>query len=187
PTRPGDGVAAADGGGVVALGRRGGTPGGAPRGRTTEAARDRGRDLPARRVHGHPAREVPRARDPGRSAARARRARRAPRPRGAAASLALAAAIGLANLLGNAAFVARHPLGVGLDPGTWPVQAVAWLRDHQTGPRVLTDLTWGNLALWHLAPSRRVALDGRNTAVYDPAWVDRYLAAWVGGDLDALL
>jgi hypothetical protein len=109
------------------------------------------------------------------------------RPLGAGASLALAAAIGVANLLGNAAFVARHRLGVGLDPGTWPVQAVAWLRDHPTGPRVLTDLTGGNLALWHLAPTRRVALDGRNTAVYEPEWVDRFLAAWVLGDLDALL
>ena len=115
--------------------------------------------------------------------------RRAParRPLSTGAALALAAAIGAANLLGNAAFVARHRFGVGLAPERWPVQAVAWLREHETGPRLLCDLTWGNLALWHLAPERRVALDGRNTAVYEPAWVDRYLAAWVGGDLDALL
>jgi hypothetical protein len=104
-----------------------------------------------------------------------------------AAALGLAGAIGLASFLGNLDLVTRHPLGVGLDRDRWPVQAIEWLRDNPTGPRVLTDMTWGNLALWHLTPDRMVAMDGRNTAVYDAAWVDRFLTAWVEGDLAGIL
>jgi hypothetical protein len=104
-----------------------------------------------------------------------------------AAALGMAAAIGIAGLIGNLDGLLRHPLGVGLVPEKWPVQAVAWLRHYPTGPRVLTNLTWGNMALWHLAPDRKVAIDGRNTAVYDATWVDRFLTAWVDGDLEGVL
>jgi hypothetical protein len=120
-----------------------------------------------------------------RAVARRPQLRRLTLSRGAA--LGLAAAIGLASFLGNIDLVTRHPLGVGLDRERWPVQAIEWLRENPTGPRVLTDMTWGNLALWHLAPDRMVAMDGRNTAVYEAAWVDRFLTAWVEGDLAGIL
>jgi hypothetical protein len=59
-----------------------------------------------------------------------------------------------------------------------------WLNER---PRILSDLTWGNLAFWHLAPERKVAMDWRHAAVYEPAWVDAFLTVGTEGDLAAVL
>lgn len=68
----------------------------------------------------------------------------------------------------------------------YPVGAVAYLAAHGTRGNLALPLDWGGYALWHLAPSIAVSLDGRFATVYPPAIVEDGFAFFRGdGDPNA--
>ena len=83
--------------------------------------------------------------------------------------------------------VFQRPGHVIVAPGTYPQAAMRFLAQQPVGPRLATNLVWGGFAIWHVGDRYRVSMDGRNTSVYPPAFVDRYLHAWYSGDLGEVL
>lgn len=75
--------------------------------------------------------------------------------------------------------------GVHASAELYPLEALASLRG--TPPhRLLVPLGWGGIAHATL-PGWTVSLDGRNTTVYEPAWVQAHSDAMDTGDLEVLL
>jgi hypothetical protein len=44
----------------------------------------------------------------------------------------------------------------------------------------MTDFTWGEYVIWHMAPASKVFIDGRYDTVYPPRVIDDYLAFHYG-------
>jgi len=53
--------------------------------------------------------------------------------------------------------------------------ALAALRNQHGGNRLLVWFDWGQYAIWHLAPSMRVSIDGRRETVYSASLQNRHL------------
>ncbi|TVQ94713.1 MAG: hypothetical protein EA397_01005 [Deltaproteobacteria bacterium] len=102
-------------------------------------------------------------------------------PVGLGAALLLALAIG-------SPMWPEHAGRIPVNPKLYPTRAIEWL-DGASSPRegtLMTPLGWGGIAIYHLSPRWRVGIDGRNTTVYSPAFVQQISHAWDTGDLSAL-
>lgn len=62
----------------------------------------------------------------------------------------------------------------------YPVGAVAFMRSHQLSGNVLARFEWGQYAIYHLAPSSRIFVDGRLDLVYPPQVIDQYVDFFAG-------
>ena len=77
-----------------------------------------------------------------------------------------------------------------LDPGafTFPVRAVALLKQANVRGNLAVYFNWGEFALWHLGPGVKVSIDGRRETVYSD---EIYRQSWAftsgTGDWDAVL
>jgi hypothetical protein len=65
---------------------------------------------------------------------------------------------------------------VRLDPATTPQRAVDYLARAGAEGNLVVLFDWGMYAIWHLAPSMRVSMDGRATTVYPAEVLRRHVA-----------
>ena len=60
----------------------------------------------------------------------------------------------------------RDLSGIYFPPETYPVRAVALLKDSRAEGNMICYFDWGQYALWHLGPQIKVSMDGRRETVY---------------------
>lgn len=92
----------------------------------------------------------------------------------------LAAIAAILSAMGFA--VARKGSGVAVDPNTYPVAAVRFIRDNRIAGNLYPTFNWGQYAIWHLHPQCRVGADGRYETVYSRAHEKIQMAFDVGRD-----
>ena len=61
-----------------------------------------------------------------------------------------------------------------------PVGAIAFMQERGLSGNIMTDFTWGEYVIWHMAPASKVFIDGRYDTIYPPDVVDDYLAFHYG-------
>jgi hypothetical protein len=61
-----------------------------------------------------------------------------------------------------------------------PVGAISFMQAHRLNGNVMSDFSWGEYLIWHLAPASKVFIDGRYDTVYPPNAIDDYLAFQYG-------
>lgn len=72
--------------------------------------------------------------------------------------------------------------------GRYPVAAVQALEDSGATGNLAVSFTWGEYAIWHLAPQLRVSMDGRRETVYpEPVYAEHLRFLYGMGDWDDLL
>jgi hypothetical protein len=87
----------------------------------------------------------------------------------------LIAAIGAILLLGSGS------LSPTLRAGSFkPVGAISFMQAHRLSGNVMSDFTWGEYLIWHMAPASKVFIDGRYDTVYPPNVIDDYLTLQYG-------
>lgn len=70
---------------------------------------------------------------------------------------------------------------IGLLTPRWPEPAaVEFMRQRQLSGRLVTYFDWGEYAIWHLAPSLKVSMDGRRETVYSDAAITGHLGLYAG-------
>jgi hypothetical protein len=89
-------------------------------------------------------------------------------------------------------WAARPRLGcIRIDPALaigYPVPAVATLRESRAEGNLAVPFSWGEYAIWHLAPQIKVSEDGRRETVYsDSVLAENLRFAYGIGNWDALL
>jgi hypothetical protein len=85
------------------------------------------------------------------------------------------AAIGVTLLIGSGL------LSPTLRAGSFkPVGAISFMQAHRLSGNVMSDFTWGEYLIWHMAPASKVFIDGRYDTVYPPNVIDDYLAFQYG-------
>lgn len=89
-------------------------------------------------------------------------------------------------LAGFASMLLPPPLQVTARGDVYPSTAIRWLAAQPQGHRLLVPLGWGGMARYHLK-DWTVSMDGRNTTVYDPEWVQLHTNAMAEGQLEPLL
>jgi len=67
-----------------------------------------------------------------------------------------------------------------VDPGDYPVGAVAFMRQHGLRGNILGEFGWGQYLIWQLAPGSKVFVDGRYDSVYPESIVNQYLDFYFG-------
>ncbi len=97
-------------------------------------------------------------------------------------------------LLAAAVFVTRsvsHLSCIRLEPligGSYPLRAVRLIKDSNANANIAIHFDWGEYAIYHLAPSIKVSVDGRRETVYPPtAYLENQRFMRGLGDWDALL
>lgn len=95
--------------------------------------------------------------------------------------LALAAAL---LILGST----RNPHRIQPVEDTFPIAAVALLKQSGVSGNLVTQFEWGEYVIWHLGPQVKVAVDGRRETIYSTATYRQYMNFIFGvKDWDALL
>jgi hypothetical protein len=59
-------------------------------------------------------------------------------------------------------------------------EAARFLTANRFAGRMITWFDWGEYAIWHLAPSVSVSMDGRRETVYSQSWIDDQTAFYTG-------
>ena len=73
------------------------------------------------------------------------------------------------------------PFTIAVPKDTYPVTAIAFMRDHSLTGRTLTFFDWGQMVLWEL-PHNPVSFDGRLDTVYPDAIRDAHWRFYAGED-----
>jgi hypothetical protein len=105
-----------------------------------------------------------------------------PRPPVAAAVLIGALLIAAVQVTGVAADVARHGARIRYARLAYPVDALAFLRQHDLRGNLALPFHWGSYTIHHLGDRVRVFIDGRFEAVYPRQVLDDYFAFVQGRD-----
>ncbi|MGO8801488.1 hypothetical protein, partial [Candidatus Binatus sp.] len=58
---------------------------------------------------------------------------------------------------------------------SYPVGAIAYMKEHHLTGNILADFQWGEYVIWHMPPASKVFIDGRYDTVYPPKVIDDYL------------
>jgi hypothetical protein len=102
--------------------------------------------------------------------------RATPTPRASRTGQILIAAIAAMLLIGSGLLSPTLRAG-----SSKPVGAIAFMREHRLSGNVMSDFSWGEYVIWHLAPASKVFMDGRYDTVYPPRVIDDYLTFQYGG------
>jgi Ala-tRNA(Pro) deacylase len=78
-------------------------------------------------------------------------------------------------LLALGVAASQRRLGFGFEPGRFPVDAVAWLRQSRLPGPLFNSYNYGGYLIW-AHPDEKVFIDGRNVTVYEPALLDELVA-----------
>jgi hypothetical protein len=71
---------------------------------------------------------------------------------------------------------------------TFPIPAVALIKQSDVSGNLMIDFNWGEYAIWHLSPRIKVGMDGRRETVYPAAMYAEYVNFYSGvGEWDAVL
>ncbi len=100
------------------------------------------------------------------------------RPIQLAASLALAGA-GWFCVRASVATPREHPFTMEVPRDTYPVAAIAFMRDHGLTGNTLAFFDWGQQMLWEL-PENPVSFDGRMDTVFPPALMEAHWRFYAG-------
>jgi hypothetical protein len=75
-----------------------------------------------------------------------------------------------------AALMVRNLRCVSMEYAWWAPEpeAITFLQSSGLGGRLVLPFNWGELAIWHLYPRFRVAIDGRRETVYSDEYMARY-------------
>lgn len=99
-------------------------------------------------------------------------------------ALPLAGALVAAGIVGFGTSLAPsrpQPFTIEVPRDTYPVTAIAFMRDHGLTGRTLTFFDWGQMVLWEL-PQNPVSFDGRLDTVYPAAVRDAHWRFYAGED-----
>ncbi|MDE3084069.1 MAG: hypothetical protein KGJ37_02475, partial [Verrucomicrobiota bacterium] len=66
-----------------------------------------------------------------------------------------------------------HPFTLEIERDVYPVEAIAFMRDHRLTGKTITFFDWGQQVLWEL-PNNPVSFDGRLDTVYPPSVMEAH-------------
>jgi len=67
------------------------------------------------------------------------------------------------------------PLEIEIPPERFPVETVAFMKEHHIEGNAIVFFDWAEYCIWHLYPGCRVFVDGRFLSAYDEQTLDDYL------------